>query len=144
MGVSLSSDLVADVLRNADPARLQTATARLKSLNGAVDGPAFAGVLHGVEASPEKVEQAHAGFERMVLRNLFEQILPGEDSGAFGTGPSAPVWRSMAADQFAGLAAEDGGLGIARSLAPEGDGRANLDAWPYFRTGKIEAFTGRG
>ena len=76
-----------------------------------------------------------------MLRNLFESLLPKEESGAFGSGPSAGVWRSMAADQLAGLYAGTGGIGIAAELSSEVGGRDGSQ-WPYFSTRKIEAFTG--
>ena len=148
MGVSLPSDLVADVMRNADPSRLSAARAQLKGLdangNTAVT---FQSVLaKTVNASSSKTDKdaaAYKGLEQFVLRSLFEQLLPGEDSGAFGSGPGAGIWRSMAADQMAGLYADSGGLGIAEmvqdntvEMAKSGGG------WPYFMTDKISAFAG--
>ena len=145
MAVTLPSDLVADVMRAADPARLASAQAKLRSTGG--DAPAdFAAVLNPVPtraANTAAASDPYQGFERMVLRNLFETLLPQENSGAFGGGPSAGVWRSLAADQLAGVYADSGGIGIARMLrGPEQEGGEAEGAWPYFSAGKIEAFTG--
>ena len=78
----------------------------------------------------------------MVLRNLFEALLPREETEAFGSGPSAGVWRSMAADQLAGLYAENGGFGIARTLTSP-DGKTSMRSerqWPYFSLDAIGNF----
>ena len=146
MAVTLPSDLVADVMRAADPARLASAQAKLRSTGG--DAPAdFAAVLNPVPtraANTAAASDPYQGFERMVLRNLFETLLPQESSGAFGGGPSVGVWRSLAADQLAGVYADSGGIGIARMLrGPSEDGGGEAQgAWPYFSADKIEAFTG--
>jgi hypothetical protein len=173
MAVSLPSDLIMDVMRNADPSRVNTVTAKLQDLGGerriAKD---FANLLdgihgvhmqnasavdsadgrHGLAASPtlsgvaahRVAPDPFVDFERMVLRNLLESLLPDAQSGTFGTGPSAGVWRSMAADQLAGLYASNGGIGIAGTLAGGDDGlAAGGDAqWPYFTTEGIKAFAG--
>lgn len=155
MAVSLSTDLVADVMRNADPAKLRTATAQLETLKSVETGQnGFAEVMGGMDTAPpfrtaavtqqQSLSQApnpFVDFERMVLRNMFETLLPKAESGAFGSGPSAGVWRSLAADQLAGLYADAGGVGIASSLAKQ-DGRNGEAQWPYFNTGQIKAFTG--
>lgn len=157
MAVSLSSDLIADVMRNADPARLRTATAALQNLKpGEESPPSFADALDHtgstlpfaqMSSTSHQLPKSTAGgpfvdFERMVLRNLFESLLPREESGAFGTGPSAGVWRSLAADQLAGLYADSGGIGIASTLAEREPGGSASQQWPYFSTDRIEAFTG--
>ena len=93
MAVSLSSDLILDVMRNADPARLKTATAKLESLDSRDEGRVFASALGGVEKTAGPLGQggmggmgetshavggnpksAYQDFERMVLRNLFESL----------------------------------------------------------------------
>ena len=162
MAVHLPSDLVADVLRNADPSRREAAVSRLRSM---VTNPAsgFAGVVEAagthlsgqavnvadegvqgagsqrVQAGGQNDARAYRGFEQMVLRNLFESLLPNEESGAFGDGPSAGVWRSMAADQLAGVYTNSGGIGLQAMLAPVGGqhGPRREAGWPYFSVGGI-------
>jgi peptidoglycan hydrolase FlgJ len=173
MAVSLPSDLIMDVMRNADPSRVNTVTAKLQDLGGdGRIGEDFANLLdgidgrqsqeglpaatvdggHGFPALPELSGLAthrvaadpYVDFERMVLRNLLESLLPDAKSGTFGTGPSAGVWRSLAADQLAGLYASSGGIGIATTLA--GSDAQVVDGsnaqWPYFKTDGIKAFAG--
>ena len=167
MAVAIPSDLIVDVMRNADPARVNTATARLQSLKGGESAPQdFASLLgrvgsgqsgsgmatvsagSGIPAnsslrSDGSVPDAYVDFERMVLRNLLESLLPDAASGAYGAGPSAGIWRSLAADQLAGLYAGSGGVGIATTLSASDDqvGSSHV-GWPYFSTDKIEAFSG--
>lgn len=157
MAVSISSDLIADVMRNADPSRMRAATAALQNLQvpegdqrrfaAAMDeaGSTLPSAMAGSTAHTAAAKGAaepFVDFERMVLRNLFESLLPGPESGAFGSGPSAGVWRSLAADQLAGVYASAGGIGIASTLAAGESGGEEPAQWPYFTTTKIEAFTG--
>ncbi|MCA3554262.1 rod-binding protein [Aestuariivirga sp.] len=166
MAVTLPSDLVADVMRAADPARRTAAAARLTSMSGTtakfetlvdaeipkalpIDNAGVAPVLSAPPGTPARADDqtpAYQGFERMVLRNLFETLLPEEDSGAFGGGPSAGIWRSMAADQLAGVYAANGGVGIAGMLASSGSGPApQRDAqWPYFSMDALQVIGKQG
>jgi flagellar protein FlgJ len=169
MGVTLPSDLIVEVMRNADPVRMKTAQANLQSLESAdefsdmlaskfvppsgspqlvitpslQDGLLESPIPSGGAQAPMSPE-AYVQFERMVLRNLLESLLPNVGSGVFGTGPTAGVWRSLAADQLASLYADAGGIGIASALAAEGKAASGLEqnSWPFFSTDKIEAFTG--
>lgn len=88
------------------------------------------------------MDSAYRGFERLVLRNLFETLLPGEESGSFGEGPSAGVWRSMAADQLAGVYSEQGGIGIARMVSDNTSTLRREGQWPYFSQGAISTVKG--
>jgi flagellar protein FlgJ len=172
MAVTLPSDLIADVMRNADPSRLNSAVKRLHDLSSDPIPEEFQSVLshfgevntasgdvaqhlgtvtttrtqssgHPVQAGAAE-PPAHVAFERMVLRNLLESLLPDADTGVFGTGPSAGVWRSLAADQLAGLYADTGGIGIAATLSKEEHepGAQRRSEWPYFDSEKIVAFAG--
>ncbi len=161
----LSSDLIVDVMRSADPARQRAAVARLESIAVpqdrdfalALDTAAGTSTGPGVPASQSitlasrsssqraaDATGAYQGFERMVLRNMFESMLPAEDSGAFGESPSASVWRSLAADQLAGIYAKTGGIGIAATLASAHQEKAPVQVmqWPYFSLAKISSFSG--
>lgn len=168
MAVRLPSDLIVDVMRNADPSRRGAAELRLRSLGSgtefasAIDDaaglpPARGGdtaslVSPAVSSSPARTKhvaggsEAYQGFEHMVLRNLFESLLPDETSGTFGGGPSAGVWRSMAADQLAGVYASAGGVGIA-SMLESGSGKAGprpTTQWPYFAMKSISTIGSHG
>lgn len=163
MAVTLSSDLIMDVMRNADPVRRNAAIAKLESAGQSADGQvAFQGVVDALEpeivsasgpalylpfaegrSATKEAETPYQGFERMVLRNLFETLLPDSESGSFGSGPAAGVWRSMAADQMAGVYAASGGIGLARMLEERDGGiRSSQTQWPYFSLDPIKSFAG--
>lgn len=169
MAVRLPSDLIVDVMRNADPAARSKAVARLQSASDA-STVAFAQAVEGARVDrgtiapwrgspstevtlssapgaqrPEAGGAAtYRGFEHMVLRNLFETLLPAETTGSFGTGPSAGVWRSMAADQLAAVYSERGGIGIAELLARRsGEPGPRLEPqWPYFSSDPLDTVRG--
>ena len=162
MAVKLTSDLIMDVMRNAEPSRRQAAEIRLEQL-GRTQDTAFAsalgtaqqtsavtshsvshdGLKHGNHETARSGD-AYRGFEQIVLRSLFETLLPSPDSGAFGEGPSSGVWRSMAADQLAQVYSKAGGIGIASMIAPGEDREAPKPEgqWPYFSVGRISTFSG--
>jgi len=89
---------------------------------------------------------AYRGFESMMLRNMFEELLPAADGGSYGSGLSGRMWRSMVADNFASLYATAGGIGISEMLAANGssakapESDASDRQWPYFRGTTIAPF----
>ena len=167
MAVSLPSDLVVDVMRNADPARRSAATAKLSAARESA-GDRFASTVEYLQTpksnsrealvelapaipqrgyaslsqQPGSKESAYQGFERLVLRNLFEALLPGEETGSFGGGPSAGIWRSMAADQLAGVYSDSGGIGIAELVNGDEASLRREAQWPYFSKNAISTFRG--
>lgn len=161
MAVQLPSDIVADVMRNADPVRRLAAARKLESTGGPA-APQFAS-LAGLDlpisaAVPDvrtvddtsgkgvdgqsRSSDVYRDFEQVVLRNLFEVMLPTEESGAFGGGPSAGVWRSMAAEEMAGVVADGAGIGIGKMLSTSSDdvGLRRESQWPYFSRDSLEPF----
>lgn len=163
MAVQLPSDIVADVMRNADPVRRIAATNRLQSdtTSSNVSFASYAdslqiragevrGQMSEAVIDIEGTKRAGSGpdvfreFERTVLHNLFEALLPSEDSGSFGSGPSAGVWRTMAAEQLAGAYTEAGGLGIEGMIATSSGKTAmrREGQWPYFALETIDGFRG--
>lgn len=141
MAVSIPSDLIADVMRVADPARLRAAAQKLGEPTRALPAATgFSDTLESLSGQP-KMEAAHRSFEQMMLRNVFEAILPKADSGIYGGETSSGIWRSMAADQLAAVYAKSGGIGIAQSLTP-GQPVMVRDQWPYFAAPEIRGFTG--
>lgn len=92
-------------------------------------------------------KDSYTKFEGFLLRTAFEDILPPADSGSFGDGFAGGVWRSMAAEQFANLFADQGGLGIAAmmrkrvAMAQAESGPSQSGQWPYFAQANISAQT---
>ena len=127
-----SDDLIADVLGGADGAKVAAAEAKL------------AGLTPYSVAGGTDTDKPYKAFEQMVLRNMFEQMMPPADSGAYGEESSGGIWRSLANDQLASVYSEWGGLGIARTLSDvkETSGVNANSQWPYFETTAIRSFTG--
>jgi Rod binding domain-containing protein len=131
MSISISSDLVLDVMKAANPMRRAAASTKL--------------------ASPQAV--ANQKFEAVMLRNMAEDMLPKNSSHLYGEGTAGNIWRSLQADLLSQEMAKAGGAGIARMLdkaqdrVNENRDAANLNAispqghlvaaqssseWPYF------------
>ncbi|WP_373504166.1 hypothetical protein [Aestuariivirga sp.] len=187
MGLTLPSDFIVDVMRNADPVKTRAASARLSAADTGQAGSDFAKAVEqmdglashfrtadliesvlaaatpdiaslawnrleslGGEQSGSGVAEAAPGssvneaFERMVLRNLYESMMPDSSSATYGEGPGADIWRSLAADQLAAVHAEAGGIGFGNLIGRKGGsgGPAPDSQWPYFSVGKIVGFAG--
>ena len=141
MAISPPSDLLLDVARAADPAKVREATAKLarlaadpsapnegfgKALAAAkVTGasapattttmspiPTGAGSLRGT-AQPKA--DTYKKFEAVLLQNFVESMLPKDDE-SFGDAASAGIYRSMMAEQLANQIANAGGIGIAKAI----------------------------
>jgi peptidoglycan hydrolase FlgJ len=95
-------------------------------------------------SSSEGSPSVYKSFERMFLGNVFELMLPSSSSGVFGDEPAGGIWRSMVADQFAGVYAESGGIGLTAAIhgpKPE-EALKRRSEWPYFETTSISGFSG--
>jgi peptidoglycan hydrolase FlgJ len=91
MSISPPTDIVLDVMKAADPARLQAAKAKLNAVS------------------------ANREFEAVMLRGLAEDMLP-KDTSLYGAGTAGSMWRSLQADLISQEMAKAGGIGIARML----------------------------
>ena len=84
------------------------------------------GTMAGTLRSPldvaDAVAKAHRGgknakqtgedFEAVFLTQMFNEMLSTVGEGPLGAGPSAGVWRSFLADEYAKSFAKAGGIGI--------------------------------
>lgn len=142
MSIFPATDIVSDVARAADPQKAKAAFSRLASMaadkSDAVAGQAFsvavaprtlptdplATSFHSASPSPqvEKLSVTQR-FEAFLLQNWLETLLPKEESGSFGAGPGANVWRSMMAEQLGQTLASAGCLGL-NKLLDRGNGGA--------------------
>jgi hypothetical protein len=139
MAISISSDLVLDVARAADPARVAKASSDLNAgvpvtdtaLAGAVTGTArsksFASFLPQTPGpqtasvrqpiSPEK--KAANELETLLLQQMIESMLPKENSAVFGKGTAGSVWRSMLAEHVARKMSASGEVNLSKILTPK-------------------------
>jgi flagellar protein FlgJ len=142
MSIFPATDIISDVARAADPQKANAAFARLASMaadrkdsvagqefsvavapRSAVVGPRATSLLSA--SPPPQVENLSVTqkFEAFLLQNWLETLLPKEESGSFGSGPGANVWRSMMAEQLGQKLASAGCLGLNR-LLERGNGGA--------------------
>jgi flagellar protein FlgJ len=133
MAISPPSDIVLDVLNNADPSRLEVAQAQLKTGREVSEArrlastdASFASAFKNVDdshnikhrldgAQKKDVPETYRKFEAMVLQNFIKTMLPESDQ-IYGKGASGEIWKGMMAEKIAEEVAKGGGVGIAESL----------------------------
>lgn len=75
--------------------------------------------------------ESYKRFEAMVLQTFVQNMLPREGSAVYGKGIAGDMWKSMMAEQIAGVMAERGGIGIAdRMLGGQYDARTKTPEGP--------------
>ncbi|MBX9456656.1 MAG: rod-binding protein [Rhizobium sp.] len=139
MAISPPSDIVLDVLNNADPSRLEVAQAQLKAGQATAEARRLASTdasfdaalrkdpvsnthklkhrLDGIEK--KEVPETYRKFEAMVLQNFIKTMLPDSDE-VYGKGASGEIWKGMMAEKIAEEIAKEGGIGIADKLLDHG------------------------
>lgn len=152
MAISPPSDIVLDVVRAADPARLQLAVDRLQKLGNGIAGTQFAAAvdeaappgLAGARekfaalapakletaepAVPSKTAKTMQQFEAQVIQTFIEQMMPEATASNFGSGTAGGVWRSMLSEQIANQIAKAGGLGLREKVEAAIAARNNTSA----------------
>jgi peptidoglycan hydrolase FlgJ len=144
MAIKPSSDIVLEVLKAADPARVEAATQRLVALGAggpeaaddfarALDaaeppslvgpaGPSAAGMRDRLarigisSAADQKAARVEVEFEASMLKTFVEAILPKDQTSFYGQGTAGDIWKSMLADQIARQIAKSGAFGISKRL----------------------------
>ncbi|MES0881924.1 rod-binding protein [Roseibium sp. SCP14] len=132
MAIAPPSDLILDVAKAADPASLQQATSRLRSIAGTATGERFDLAYAGASGQADKafdsfretatsdveIKKSPAEkFEAMILSQFVETMLPDDAEAVFGEGATGEIWKSMMAEQVAGQLAASGGVGIAELIS---------------------------
>ena len=136
MAINPGADLLTEALAAADPKRAKAAEDRLSRLaqevEDASDAPEFQEFLASGNVSakvpgalpaavfgtahPARPGNPYEQFEVIVLKSLFEMMLPAKATSVFGSGFAGQVWKSMLAESLAGVAGHAGVAGIARSI----------------------------
>ena len=136
MAISPVSDLILDVARAADPQKAGAAT-RILSDGAAPGGAAtpaeFSATLRqsapvdigryaynnsGATLTPAMTpaRKAAVGLESMLLKSMFDEMLPKDAPDVYGSGVAGDVWRSMMSEKIADQVAKSGALGLADRL----------------------------
>jgi peptidoglycan hydrolase FlgJ len=136
MSIFPATDIISDVARAADPGKVRVATKRLEDIGGEklrTADASFAAAKAVVapvqmEARPMTIDAGAATatrtealdpmqkFEAFLLQGWLEALLPKQDSGAYGNGPGADIWRSMMAEQLSTQVVRAGGVGLHKLL----------------------------
>lgn len=123
MAISPPSDIVLDVARAAEPSDLAAARAELASRSGGASPAGASGVFSLTEAignrpASPKAEAAEPfkRFEAMVLQTFIQNMLPKDAGAVYGKGMAGDMWKSLLAEQLAGVMAERGGIGISERV----------------------------
>lgn len=120
MAISPPGDIVLDVLRAADPEAVAAAKAKLAAARPAavgaefsVDTPAQGLASPTRAANTAERPETYQKFEAMVLQSFLQSMMPSDQENVYGGGMAGDMWKSMLAEQVAGVMAKRGGIGIA-------------------------------
>lgn len=135
MAIKPPSDIVLDVARSADPARLNVAVRKLAeggpSQAGSADfaadlarlqGPGFGDIrarLAGLTQSSSAAATAQKTakeFEAVLLQKSIEAMLPNSEK-IYGKGNAGSIWKSMLSKELATQLVNRGGIGLAQHIA---------------------------
>ncbi|CFX55039.1 protein of unknown function [Candidatus Filomicrobium marinum] len=150
MGINPSTDLIVDVMRQADPVKVREAAERLAEVGRAVrverldanfaslvkdaigEGETLARSGGGAPQGPVQVVDSHPGvrmaeklapgqqLESFVLTQLLENMMPKDADSLFGSGTAGSYWRSMLAEKLAAELTMAGGVGLTEQLGLSG------------------------
>jgi Rod binding domain-containing protein len=116
--------VVLKVVRPTDVAAIAAASEKRAAAAAPTQGFAASEAAAPLRALPDTdaTPTAFRKFEAMVLQSFLQSMLPSENEAVYGEGLAGDMWRSMMAEQIAGVMAERGGIGIAdRILATHYD-----------------------
>jgi len=130
LGLTLPADVVLNVVRPADVTAISAAHEKRAAASANASAPAFepSGGAQSMRAAADtdSTPAAFRKFEAMMLQSFLQSMLPTESEAVYGEGLAGDMWRSMLAEQIAGVMAERGGIGVAdRILTGHYDRMAN-------------------
>jgi peptidoglycan hydrolase FlgJ len=126
LAISPPSDIVLDVARAVEPSGLEAARAELvkraggASTAGASDVFSLTQAISNRAAASGSTEtgtpDSFKRFEAMVLQTFIQNMLPKDAGTVYGKGVAGDMWKSLLAEQLAGVMAERGGIGISQRV----------------------------
>ncbi|TWF53386.1 rod-binding protein [Neorhizobium alkalisoli] len=139
MAISPPSDLVLDVVRNADPMALQEAQDKLKASKAAFAAHSLADSGKGFGAAVDMMSSTSASsragldhaekskktaempeeyrkFEASILSTFVNNMMPKETEDVYGKGSAGEFWKGMMAEKISDEMSKRGGVGIAEQM----------------------------
>ncbi len=131
--VAAEDDLLLQVMKNAEPSRLQEAASRLAALSGAGTATNVA------QVSANTGEQ----LEASILTHLYGEMMPDESAGIYGSGSSGQFWQQMFTEKVAEATAKRSPLGLAEQLGlADGQNAAGERGNPFFSKFEVKSYAG--
>jgi len=131
--VAAEDDLLLQVMKNAEPGRLQEATNRLAALAG---GGATTNVA---EASANTGEQ----LEASILTHLYGEMMPDASADIYGSGSAGQFWQQMFTEKAAEATAKRSPLRLAEQLGlADGQNAAGERRVPFFSKFEVKSYAG--
>jgi hypothetical protein len=112
--IAAEDDLLLQVMKNAEPARLQEATSKLAALGGSAEATRVA------EISGNTAEQ----LEASILTHLYGEMMPDESAGVYGSGTAGQFWQQMFTEKAAEATAKRSPLRLAEQMGLAGEQNA--------------------
>jgi hypothetical protein len=131
--VAAEDDLLLQVMKNAEPSRVQEAASRLAALGGT-----------GAPANVAEVS-ANTGekLEASILTHLYGEMMPDESAGIYGSGSSGQFWQQMFTEKVAEATAKRSPLGLAEQLGfADGQNADGERRVPFIRKFEVKSYAG--
>jgi hypothetical protein len=131
--VAAEDDLLLQVMKNAEPSRLQEAASRLAALGGAGTTTNFA------EVSANTGEK----LEASVLTHLYGEMMPDASAGIYGSGNSGQFWQQMFTEKIAEATAKRSPLGLAEQMGlADGQSADGENHVPFISKFEVKSYAG--
>ena len=132
MAFDRASDIIMDVMRAANPEKVEATIKRLQT-GGASGAGRFDSLMDAARPTTPtiasrtapapstkngkgKLEETAVEFEALVLGNLISQMMPKTARGMFDHGPGSDMWNSLLSEQIGRQIAKTGRVGISQRL----------------------------
>ena len=120
MASTTPGDMVLDVARAVDPSIAEAARAQLAQRSRATSASGVFSLTEAIANRPAsnttEATEPFKRFEAMVLQTFIQNMLPKDAGTVYGKGMAGDMWKSLLAEQLAGVMAERGGIGIAERV----------------------------
>jgi hypothetical protein len=131
--LDLTGDILAGVMKQADPIRMAAARAKLE------------GKAEVVVAETPVNNEALKNLEASMLTQFVDDMMPKDTGGLYGEGTAGEIWQQLFVEHVATAAAEKETLQLAEKLnasGTEGDRVKVSLSWPYFGEYRVTPYAG--